>query len=91
MPELDIVELSMRFDLPNGSSVQALQDVSLSLKESELMSVLGPSGCDKTTLLNIVAGFLAPTSGKIELNGHLVKGPDANAGWCFRRARCSNG
>ena len=85
MPELDIVDLSMRFDLPNGSSVQALQDVSLSLKEGELMSVLGPSGCGKTTLLNIVAGFLAPTSGKIELNGHLVKGPDAERGMVFQK------
>ena len=84
MSELDIAGLSMRFDLPNGSSVQALQDVSLSLKEGELMSVLGPSGCGKTTLLNIVAGFLAPTSGKIELNGHLVKEPDAERGMVFQ-------
>ncbi|WP_170476746.1 taurine ABC transporter ATP-binding protein [Ruegeria arenilitoris] len=85
MPELDIVELSMRFDLPNGTSVQALKDVSLSLKEGELMSVLGPSGCGKTTLLNIVAGFLAPTSGRVELNGHLVKGPDAERGMVFQK------
>ena len=85
MPELDIVDLTMRFDLPNGTSVQALQDVSLSLKEGELMSVLGPSGCGKTTLLNIVAGFLAPTSGRIELNGHIVQSPDAERGMVFQQ------
>ena len=72
MSGLKIENLSMRFDLPNGSHVQALEDVSLDLAEGELMSVLGPSGCGKTTLLNIVAGFLAPSSGEIVMNGHRV-------------------
>ncbi|MGR3272140.1 ABC transporter ATP-binding protein [Thalassococcus profundi] len=85
MSGLTIENLSMRFDLPNGTSVQALKDVSLDLKSGELMSVLGPSGCGKTTLLNIVAGFLAPTSGKIELNGHRVTGPDRERGMVFQQ------
>lgn len=85
MSGLSIKNLSMRFDLPNGTSVQALKDVSLHLGEGELLSVLGPSGCGKTTLLNIVAGFLAPTDGQIELNGHLVKGPDAERGMVFQQ------
>ena len=85
MPGLQIQSISMRFDLPNGSHVQALQDVSLDLKQGELLSVLGPSGCGKTTLLNIVAGFLAPTSGKIILNGHEVRGPNAERGMVFQQ------
>ena len=85
MTGLSIEHLSMRFDLPNGGSVQALEDVSLDLKEGELLSVLGPSGCGKTTLLNIVAGFLAPTDGRIVLNGHEVKGPDAERGMVFQQ------
>ncbi len=75
----------MRFDLPNGGSVQALKDVTLNLKAGELLSVLGPSGCGKTTLLNIVAGFLAPTEGKMTLNGHVIKGPDAERGMVFQQ------
>ena len=85
MTGLSIENISMRFDLPNGSSVQALKDVSLHLKEGELMSVLGPSGCGKTTLLNILAGFLAPTAGQIVMNGHTVKGPDAERGMVFQQ------
>ena len=85
MSGLAINNLSMRFDLPNGGHVQALQDVSLHLKEGELMSVLGPSGCGKTTLLNIVAGFLAPTEGNVEMNGHVVTGPDRERGMVFQQ------
>jgi taurine transport system ATP-binding protein len=85
MTGLDIRNISMRFDLPNGGAVQALQDVSLDIKKGEIMSVLGPSGCGKTTLLNIVAGFLAPTEGVIELNGHEVHGPDAERGMVFQK------
>ncbi len=85
MTGLSIENLSMRFDLPNGGSVQALQGVSLDLNEGELLSVLGPSGCGKTTLLNIVAGFLAPTEGRITLNGHTVTGPDAERGMVFQQ------
>jgi taurine transport system ATP-binding protein len=85
MTGLLIDNISMRFDLPGGGFVQALQDVSLDLKAGELLSVLGPSGCGKTTLLNIVAGFLAPTAGKMTLNGHQVEGPDAERGMVFQQ------
>ncbi|QFT57901.1 Taurine import ATP-binding protein TauB [Sulfitobacter sp. THAF37] len=85
MSGLSIENLSMRFDLPDGGHVQALQDVSLNLKEGELLSVLGPSGCGKTTLLNIVAGFLAPTGGRMTLNGHQITGPDAERGMVFQQ------
>jgi taurine transport system ATP-binding protein len=85
MSGLSIKNLSMRFELPGGGAVQALKDVSLELKAGELLSVLGPSGCGKTTLLNIVAGFLAPTSGKLTLNGHEIRGPDAERGMVFQQ------
>ena len=85
MDGLHIENISMRFDLPDGGYVQALQDVSLELGSGEILSVLGPSGCGKTTLLNIVAGFLAPTSGRIRMNGHDVVGPDAERGMVFQK------
>jgi len=82
---LSIKNLSMRFDVPGGKPVQALQDVSLEIGKGELVSILGPSGCGKTTLLNILAGFLSPTSGKVTLNGHAVTGPHPERGMVFQQ------
>ena len=85
MSGLLIDDVSMRFDLPNGSHVQALQNVTLDIKAGELMSVLGPSGCGKTTLLNIIAGFLAPTEGTVSLRGNPVTGPGQERGMVFQQ------
>ncbi|MCB1387425.1 MAG: ABC transporter ATP-binding protein [Nitratireductor sp.] len=85
MGDLILDNISMRFDLPSGGTVQALQNVSLELNKGELLSVLGPSGCGKTTLLNIVAGFLAPTEGRVMLNAKAVKGPGAERGMVFQQ------
>ena len=75
----------MRFDIPDGSHIQALKDITLELKTGELMSVLGPSGCGKSTLLNIVAGFMAPTEGKLTLNDVPITKPGAERGMVFQQ------
>jgi putative spermidine/putrescine transport system ATP-binding protein len=48
-------------------STQVLRDLSISVAAGELVSLLGSSGCGKTTTLRIVAGFLQPTSGRVRL------------------------
>ncbi len=85
MSGLLINDISMRFDLPKGGSVQALKNVSLDIKSGELLSVLGPSGCGKTTLLNIIAGFLVPTEGEIVLNDETLIGPGPERGMVFQQ------
>jgi iron(III) transport system ATP-binding protein len=49
--------------------VQALDDVSLDIREGELFTLLGPSGCGKTTTLRCIAGFEKPSAGKIDFLG----------------------
>ena len=85
MSNLKIDQVSMRFDLPTGDSIQALQDITLDLKSGEIMTVLGPSGCGKTTLLNIVAGFLAPTAGIISLGDNRITSPGPERGMVFQQ------
>jgi putrescine transport system ATP-binding protein len=50
-------------------SVVAVETLSLDIKHGEFFALLGPSGCGKTTLLRTLAGFEAPTQGRILLDG----------------------
>ncbi|HIU95049.1 MAG TPA: ABC transporter ATP-binding protein [Candidatus Aphodomorpha intestinavium] len=47
----------------------ALEHVTLYVKDGEFITLLGPSGCGKTTMLRLIAGFIMPTSGRIEMDG----------------------
>ncbi len=52
--------------------VEAVQDVTLAIREGEFFSLLGPSGCGKTTTLRMIAGFEVPDEGRIVLQGRDV-------------------
>jgi len=67
-------------------TIHALEDVSFTAREGEFLSIVGPSGCGKSTLIKVVAGLLAPTAGKIWVNGELVRGPHPNVGIVFQNA-----
>ncbi|WP_114637135.1 ABC transporter ATP-binding protein [Polynucleobacter necessarius] len=67
-----------------GQEVLAIENVSLEVRKNEFCSILGHSGCGKTTLLNLIAGFEVPTSGRIECVGKLVDGPGADRSMVFQ-------
>lgn len=81
--EINIQNLSKVYKTNNGS-FQALENVSLYVKNEEFVSILGPSGCGKSTILRILAGLEEPTSGSVQVSGEEVKGPSAKRGMVFQ-------
>ena len=80
---LDIRKLQKRY--PNG--FLALADFSLSVKQGEILAIVGGSGCGKSTLLRLIAGLDQPTAGSILLDGTTVLAPRPEIGVVFQEPR----
>ncbi len=75
-PILELHDVSMVFPAANaGGSVTALDHINFQFQPEEFVVALDASGCGKTTLLNLLAGFLTPTSGHITLQNKPIAGP----------------
>lgn len=55
-----------------GNEIKVVEDINLNIEKGSFVCILGHSGCGKTTLLNIIAGFENKTSGKVIINGEEV-------------------
>jgi nitrate/nitrite transport system ATP-binding protein len=71
---LDLTQLGMKFPTPNGEFI-ALKNVNLQIKKGAFISLIGHSGCGKSTVLNLVAGLHLPTDGGVIVDGREVSGP----------------
>ncbi len=63
----------------------AIEDITLQVRENEFLVLLGPGQCGKTIFLNIIAGLLRPTSGTIKLDGKEIKSTDPRIAMVFQK------
>ncbi|HUC61585.1 MAG TPA: ABC transporter ATP-binding protein [Alphaproteobacteria bacterium] len=89
MGEVSLVGVSKRFSVRLGRAtqeVEALRDVSLTVRDHEIVVLTGPSGCGKTTALRIAMGLESATEGRVLVDGREVKGCGHDRGMVFQHA-----
>jgi ABC-type nitrate/sulfonate/bicarbonate transport system ATPase subunit len=84
-PAVEFRAATKLFEMEDGPPHLAVDNVSLSLAPGEFLCVLGPSGHGKSTMLNLLAGFIEPTSGYVLHAGNPVAGPGPERGVVFQR------
>jgi len=77
--------VSKRYRAIDGRTVLALRDVDLEIRPNEFVCLLGRSGCGKTTLLNMIAGFVIPSEGTIRVGSEKVTAPGKGKGVVFQQ------
>lgn len=81
---LRIINLTKDYSTRDGPIVTALPGVSITMADGEFVVLVGPSGCGKTTLLKILAGIVAPTTGEVIYGGKRIVGAQAGMGVVFQ-------
>jgi NitT/TauT family transport system ATP-binding protein len=81
---LDVQNVRRAFPRPGGAELLVLEDVQLTLREGEIVGLLGRSGSGKSTLLRIISGLSAPTAGTVTYRGQMVNGPAQGIAMVFQ-------
>jgi len=69
-------------------NLHVLDDINLDIYENEFLCIVGPTGCGKTTLANLVCGLISPTKGKITIDGEVVNPKKHNISFVFQESAC---
>lgn len=83
-PAIEISGVTRRFLTPAGSFNTAMKDFSLTVQRGEFVCVVGPTGCGKSTTLNLVTGLIRPSAGEVRVMGGPVVGIDRRVGFVFQ-------
>src|SRR6187399_940020 len=81
---ISIEGIARRFPAPGGSATTVFENAWLSMSRGEFACIIGHSGCGKTTVLNILAGLDAPSSGAVIVDGQAIEGPSLDRAVIFQ-------
>ena len=82
---VDLSACTKEFATPGGGSYFAVRDIDLKVEPGRFVSIVGPTGSGKSTILNMAAGLLAPTSGTVQSFGEPVNGVNRRASYMFQQ------
>jgi NitT/TauT family transport system ATP-binding protein len=83
-PAIEFCAVGRRFLTPEGKAVTALRDFTMTVERGEFVAIVGPAGCGKSSVLNLVAGLIAPSSGTVQRFGEAARGIDPRVGLVFQ-------
>src|SRR5580658_9501518 len=84
--KLSVRNIRKAFRSRDGLTHQVLDNVSFDVRQGEIVSLIGESGCGKTTLLRIIQGLIRLDSGSVLVDGTAVKAPGRDRGFVFQQA-----
>src|SRR3981189_2209243 len=84
LPLLDVQSVGQAFRKPDGDQLVVLEGVNLTLREGEIVGLLGRSGSGKSTLLRVIAGLNPPSAGEVRYLGEAVGGPALGIAMVFQ-------
>ena len=84
IPIVEVDHVSKAFPSADGTILPVLDDISLTLREAEIVALLGKSGSGKSTLLRTIAGLIGPTTGEVRYRGARLNGANPGTAMVFQ-------
>ncbi|WP_216624980.1 ABC transporter ATP-binding protein [Paenibacillus foliorum] len=83
-PMIDLQGVTKEFLKPSGEVHTVLSNINLRVQKGEFCSIVGPTGCGKSTTLSLIAGFEKPSLGKVRIHGEQLEGINRHAACVFQ-------
>jgi NitT/TauT family transport system ATP-binding protein len=83
-PAIELLDVDLSFETPDGRSLPALRSFNMAVERGRFVALVGPTGCGKSTTLNLIAGLTRPSHGTVQVHGRPVTGIDPRVGFVFQ-------